>query len=78
MISFSGNDDPQRHGGEKALLILVSLAIGVTFGARRAIDFTGENPVLRDEWAARIVLGAVWPLTFLCCLISGPLARCGE
>jgi hypothetical protein len=104
--------NPQRHGGEKALLIIVSLSLGLTVGIRNAVDFTGVNPVIRDggilagfflgalvalvytilagvgvslcegmKWIAyrgqaqrwddgpRIVLGAIWPLTLVCCTI---------
>jgi hypothetical protein len=104
--------NPQQHGGEKALLIMASLAVGAGFGCWKAFDFRGPNPVLIDggiwsglfwtavvslvytvaagmvvslcegmKWiayrgqparwsdASRIILGAVWPLTLVCCVI---------
>jgi|SRR5271157_553008 len=104
--------NPKEHGGEKAFLIMMSLAVGVSVGIWRAFDFRGERPVLVDggmwsgmlwtaiialvytvaagmvvslcegmKWIAyrgqparwsdssRIVLGALWPLTLVCCTI---------
>jgi hypothetical protein len=104
--------NPQQHGGEKALLIIVSLAVGAGVGSLRAFDFRGSSPVLVDgaiwpgvfcaavvslvytvaagmvvslcegmkwiayrgqpvRWSdgARIILGAMWPLTLICCTI---------
>jgi len=104
--------NPHGHGGEKALLIIVSLLLGLTAGIWTAVDFTGVTPVIRaggiglgifctagvaflytilagvivslcegmkwiayrgqpQRWSdgARIVLGAIWPLTLLCCII---------
>ena len=41
--------NPQGHGGEKAFLILASLAVGLVFGVRRAIDFGGPMISLRPD-----------------------------
>jgi hypothetical protein len=49
--------NPQQHGGEKAFLIIVSLAVGVGFGCWQAFDFRGPNPVLID---GGIWLGMFW------------------